>query len=333
MSSCPPEQRPTDYRNGGLLHSPGQVTPATLSDSLIIHHKDFDTMKKALLVILLLLVATWAGATYLVSDQVEKNYQTAVNQVNQKLSSDFPFLSLKPQSFEKGFLASEATSRVVGIDGSEEGITLNHKIYHGPIMVTPEGVKTGSSYIVTTVDLASLPDEAREAVSKMTSSDKPVVISLLTGTGKTFDIDVHLVPLSSKSSGKGEPDIDFAGLDGAIHTDMDGSFLKGEIKSGKMTVKDPQSNTHIAVAPAAISFNITEMYKGTALSGTTKTLIPEVTIQSPDGNARLRDLTVASVSKTQSGKTSGQVSIDIAAFQAKGKAVLPESKISLTSHF
>ncbi|HFD87078.1 MAG TPA: DUF945 family protein, partial [Gammaproteobacteria bacterium] len=94
-----------------------------------------------------------------------------------------------------------------------------------------------------------------------------------------------------------------------------------------------QSNAHIAVAPAAISFNITEMYKGTALSGTTKTLIPEVTIQSPDGNARLRDLTVASVSKTQSGKTSGQVSIDIAAFQAKGKAVLPESKISLTSHF
>lgn len=293
-------------------------------------------MKKALPIILLLLIATWAGATYLVSDQVEKNYQTAVNQVNQKLSSDFPLLSLKPQSFKKGFLASDATSRIVGTGDSKEGITLNHKIYHGPVMMTPEGIKTGSSYIVTTIDLTSLPNEAREAISRMTSSDKPVVISLLTGTGKTFDIDVHVVPLAAKSSGEGEPNIDFAGLDGTIHTDIDGSFLNGEFNSGKLTLEDNQSKGHIVMAPAAMNFDITDMYKGTALSGTTKTSIPEVMVQSPDFTAKLQDLTVASASKTESGKTSGRINIDIAALQAEAKgkpATLPESKISLASSF
>ncbi len=288
-------------------------------------------MKKVIPLILLLLLATWLGATYLISDQVEKNYANAVKQVNQKLKSDFPFITLEPETFDKGFLSSEATSRISGIGDSSEGIGLRHKIYHGPVMFTPAGVKTGSSYIVTTIDLDTFPEEVRQTIRKASDTDNPLTISLLTGTSETFDVDIELAPLQFRESGNNAPEITFDGLTGSVQTDVDGSFLTGGFHSGKLTIEDEQG-AKLSLAPGEGVFDITDMYNGTVLSGTSRATLPEASISAPGVESRLQGLSISSENNTRGDTLTSKLAISVEKLQLEVPAShiqLPDSTIQL----
>jgi len=99
-------------------------------------------MKKSwiLIVVVLLFIVGWAGATYVVSDRVEKQYFGLLKQYRQ-----WGPVTLTNQSYQRGFLSTRAETLVemtVPKAGSEEGqepttetlqMVLEHTMHHGPL--------------------------------------------------------------------------------------------------------------------------------------------------------------------------------------------------------
>ena len=262
-------------------------------------------MKKLFPLIILLLLGTWAGTTWLISRQVEQNFDRALDQLNQKLKKDLPFFEAQAESFSKGLLRSKATSKItLRGDNGDDVLYLRHDIYQGPLMFTPMGVKLGSTYIVTTLDLDKLAGERREAIEKATDGKTPVTIGMLTGTNRNFDLDIDVSPLEISDEAK-DVTIRFGGMKGAIKSDFDGSYLKGELRSGRLTI-DSSGNDQLRfeMAPTTVAFDIDQMYHGTALSGTSSLTSPELALTGPEGiDIRSRNIQLTSDTKQNDGDT------------------------------
>ncbi len=258
-------------------------------------------MKKLLPLIVLLLLATWAGATWLISGQVEQNFDRALNQLNSKLAQDLPFVEVKPASFHKGFFKSEATSQVTltGPQDDADMLPLRHVIYHGPVMLTPLGVKTGSTYIVTSIDMDMLPAETRDKINDLTGGDTPLTIGMLTGTSKDFDLDIEVASLQLDDPQNSQTTIRFEGMHGALKSDLQGSYLTGKLANGKISIAD-QNGQQVEIAPTTIRFDIDEMYKGTVLSGSSSLTTAQLLIHSPALETRAENLSFTSAT-TQAG--------------------------------
>lgn len=229
-------------------------------------------MKKFLLGTVVLLLISWAATTWMISGQVEKNFDNAVNVLNQRLQQEFPLIQVKPVSFEKGLLSSRASSQVMvpGEAGSVEGtITLKHQIFHGPVMLTPLGVKAGSTYILTTLDIATLPAEGRKAIEKAFAGQEPLRVGLLTKTGKDIGIDLEVAAATVADDTDNGGALRFDGLNAALETDFAGSYLTGKAATGPLSIADSEG-VEIEIGPSNSDFDIDTLYKGTVLSGGTR---------------------------------------------------------------
>ena len=262
-------------------------------------------MKKVFPLIILLLLGTWAGTTWLISGQVEQNFDRALGQLNQKLKQDLPFFEVRAEDFDKGLFRSEASSKITLRDdstGDDDALYLKHRIYHGPLMFTPMGVKLGSTYIVTTLDLDRLPGERREAIEKATGGKPLITVGMLTGTSKDFDLDVDVSPVEI-SADADDVTIRFDGMEGTVKSDFDGSYLKGELRNGRIAI-DGNDEHRFEMAPATITFDIDQMYRGTVLSGTSSLSTPELALTGPGGiDIRGRNIRFTSNTRQNGGET------------------------------
>lgn len=269
-------------------------------------------MKKVLPLTILLLLATWAAVTWVVSGQVEQNFDRAVNHLNSKLAREFPFIEVKPATFNKGFFKSEATSEVTFANAQESGdiLPLRHVIYHGPLMWTPLGVKTGSTYIVTSIDMAALPAETRERINHLSKGNTPLTIGMLTGASKDFALDIDIAPLQLDDIEHDQTKIRFDGLQGSLKSDLDGSYLKGTVSNGSISVTD-DNHQKVEIAPASIRFDIDDMYKGTVLSGSSSLKTPELLLSSPALETRAKNISLSSQTKqVGDGTTSASATLN-----------------------
>jgi len=249
-------------------------------------------MKKVFPLALLLLLATWGGTSWLISNQVEKHYEQAIGQANTRLRQALPFFEVAPTRFDKGLFKSTAQSRItLHGEAEDEGIPLTHVIYHGPVMFTPMGIKTGSSYIVTTLDLDALPAERRAVLARAAGGKPPLTIGLRTGTGEAFDLDLEVAPLTATGD-DGQSEIHFAGLHGALSSDLEGRYLHGKIESGRLRLTR-SGNEGVEIAPTTIELDIDELYRGIILAGDARITTQGITVTLPQqgeahaGNIRL----------------------------------------------
>ncbi len=269
-------------------------------------------MKKVFPLAILLLLATWGGASWVISNQVEQNYDRAVAQANAKLQQDLPFISIEATGFDKGLFKSTAQSKITlrGETG-DEGIPLSHVIYHGPIMLTPMGLKVGSTYIVTTLDLDGLPEDKRRSIDAATGGKPPLTIGMLTGTSENFDLDIDVAPIDTENSAQGA--LHFDGLTGSLASDLSGSYLRGSIDSGSLRITNASGDEGIDLAPTRIELDVDQMYRGTALIGDVQITTPKLTLKLPQGGkAHAGNLRLISRNRQQSNQTtSSEASFDI----------------------
>ncbi len=289
-------------------------------------------MKKILFSLLLLLPALWAGATWFTSNNTEAVLDTMLSNSNEQIAGTLPFLSIEKQSFKKGFTSSSAQSIVTldadlfdREDGSPIKITLNHKIYHGPMMMTPNGIKTGSSYTLTTLDQASLPTEAKKLITLLFKGQPPFSAGVTTGTSDDIDVDFNMAPLSynaakfvaftGEAAASDDVNIVFDGMDANFTTNGAASYMRGSMQLGEMTVTGNEDGKEIDMRMSASTANIDidELYKGSLLDGKIEFFIPTYAFSDGEGtDITLSDMRIASSAGDSNGLMHGEGTFDIA---------------------
>ena len=312
-------------------------------------------MKKILLSAVLIIPVLWAGLTWFASNKTEAVFDENITEANKKMAEEFPFITMKKKSFEKGFTSSTAKSEItlneefMGLfdaPGDEPiTLTMNHKIYHGPVMMTPNGTKTGSSYIMTTMDQESLPEEVKKIIKLVFDGKEPMTSGMLMDAGGDIEIDMDLAPMSfnnekflaltgEEDPGSDDVDISFEGMTGHFTTNEEGTRLKGAFNLGAMEVKgvDNGEPIHMVNAASVANFDINELYKGTILDGTFEMTFPEIIFIAEDNEITMKGFKVVSTAEEKNGLFGGFGILDIDKLLIKSPDMpmeFPESKIHL----
>ena len=311
-------------------------------------------MKKLLIAAVLIVPAIWAGITWFTSSETEEVFEQMLTESNQNLTESFPFVKVEKQSFEKGFTSSTAKSIVslntemLNDEGEEEPVELimNHTIYHGPVMMTPDGLKTGTSYVRTTLDQKSLSAETKELLKLLFDGKEPFVSGIQTGVGDSIDIDLEIAPMSfdaekhteltGEEADSDDPElISFAGMTGHITTNTGGTRLNGTMDIGamEMKAKDEGKDILITMASSIVNMNINELYKGSILDGSVVMEIPEFSFSDGEkSSAIFHGLRIVSKAEEENGKFGGFASFDIDKLLIKSPDApveFPESKVHL----
>lgn len=201
-------------------------------------------MKKSviILVIILLGIAGWAGATYLIGGQVEQRYQDHIARFEQW----GPF-HLTSESYQRGFLSSRARTLLelsVPVPADEEGevetrtlhLTLEHKLLHGPLpvgaSVTPQLARIETRLVGATLG------DGNELLAEMPWLNE---VALLTSIG--FDGGGRgrlLVPAFEKTVEEKQLTVSWGGLRSDTKFSANLAALAGNIElSGlQLTAKD-----------------------------------------------------------------------------------------------
>ena len=308
-------------------------------------------MKKIVVGLALVIPVVWAGILWISSNKTEAVFEEMLAESNQKVADEIPFVKIEKQSFEKGFLTSTAKSLVTLdpeiLDNEEPlSLTLKHTIYHGPLMMTPNGIKTGTSYILTTLDQELLSPEAREGIDLLFNGKEPIVSGVLTGLGENVDVDLNVAPVHFDSEQfDAKPGINNSeetmiltldGMSGQFSTNSEGGRIRGILDFGilKILGKDDGKDINMTMAASVTEMDIDEIYKGSILDGSGEVKIPEISFSDGEGRGlSLEGVTILSASKNQSGVISGVVTIDVTQLLIKNidaPVVFPESSLHMS---
>ncbi len=288
-------------------------------------------MKKLLLSIVLIVPALWAGITWFASNQTEENFDEILTEASRQYTESLPFIKVQKKSYEKGFTTSLAKSVTIidlNIGGEKEEpveIVLEHKIYHGPVMMTPKGIKFGTSYIQTTLDQSTLSVGVREMVSWFFSEKEPFTSGVHTGLGELAEFDLEVAPISvdakglAELSGKDSDEeypfkIAVAGIKGDFTGNIEGTRLAGTMHVGAIDMEGEEQGKafKMSMVPSSFSMDINEIYKGTMIDGNIVMRLPEVSFSNGSiEGLKLQGLTLSSIAKGENGSFSGVGTFDI----------------------
>lgn len=285
-------------------------------------------MKKFVLAAILIVPMLWAGITWLISNETEQIFDDMLTESNQKFSKEFPFIKAEKQSFDKGFGTSTAISTVTlnsEIFSNEEPLSVNlkHVFYHGPVMLTPNGIKTGSSYILTTLAQESLSPEIKEIVSLVFDGKEPIISGIQTGIGSDIDVDLEIAPLvfdskvldaKSGTSSKDYIKLTMDATSSQFSTNSEATRLNGLLHLGAMNVagKDSNGDINMSMLASVVEMNIDEIYKGAMLEGSVEMKIPEFSFSKNKGtDISLKGLKIISSAEQQNGNFGGLATVDV----------------------
>ncbi|VAW45874.1 hypothetical protein MNBD_GAMMA03-36 [hydrothermal vent metagenome] len=234
-------------------------------------------MKQAILLFTLLVPATWAGVTWYSSNKTEFMFDNILTQ--SEYASDM-ITSNQKTSFEKGFFKSTATSEMtVSNQKKSVKIPLKHTIYHGPVMRTPDGLKYGSSYILTKLDMSKIPSKTKAILTTIFMDNEPFVQGVKTSFGTNIEITQTISPMyfdetHFSDTSKRSKDALSLRLEDGVHanftTNLDYSALSGTLNMGKLTLTgntDNNSSIEVTLSPSTSHFKMDEIYKGSMLIG------------------------------------------------------------------
>ncbi len=303
-------------------------------------------MKKSLFGILLLIPALWGIMTWVASNKTEEVYDSMLTHSQQKINATAPILIMEKQFFRKGFISSTAKSiirinpKLFGDDESFK-ITLDHIIYHGPFMLTSDGIKLGTSYIKTTLDQEPLEDKTKAAIAVIFANKQPFTSSTLTNFNNsiTQSIEVPTLHIDSNALELKQKDnahfvLNLTGISAELTTNPEISYLDGFITTGEFNLsgKNTGDSFSIAASKSKTQFDIDELYHGAILAGSTTFKLAEIQVNNGQQSATLRDSSMTISGNEQDGLYSQIASIDIEHLLINTnatKTLLPESKFHM----
>ncbi|BCG62532.1 MAG: hypothetical protein methR_P0175 [Methyloprofundus sp.] len=308
-------------------------------------------MKKTLIGALVVIPSLWAGMTWVASNKTEATFDAMLAQSQQKITETVPLLSMEKQAFTKGFISSTAKS-IIHLDPEifelEEPvqITLDHSIYHGPLMLTSDGIKLGTSYIITTLDQEPLEAKTKQAIALIFANEQPFISSTQTNFDGSINeaidiptINIDSVALDNIFTPTKQSDTHFklnlAGISSHFSTDMTTSYLNGLITLGILSVTGTNDQEEFSIQSSAsnIQFDIDELYHNSMLSGSVELSNPEILLSNAASNISLKGLSIKSLATKQNGFYSQASTIDINKLLIRkddSAVIFPESKLLMS---
>ena len=279
-------------------------------------------MKKSLILIPLLIVALWLGLTWIIGSQTQSGFTLGLEKVNQKLGT----ASIVEESYSRGFLSSEAVAKITGptqADTKKTDAFLKFQVWHGPLMMTPEGMKFGAEYALITLDQSRLPEKIQEKIAAGFQGAEPFTLGVFTGFGGQVSIDATISPFSI--SKKDSDSMSFEGLTSDFQTDINGSFAVGNLKFGSINYEDKKSKKHFSLAAGNGDLNYKNIIANVAADGTAHLIFPEIKGSQDGVGFAIENLTLESLSKQKSGKLDVSSKISIAEFKGPDKGAYAET--------
>lgn len=213
---------------------------------------------------------------------------------------------LELASYERGFFKSRATSSIT-LFPDEDPIVLINEIYHGPFALVPGGAKVGSGHVVTTLDVESLPEEAREQVADIFQGKEPIVIDTSVAFGGARTSTVSLAAIDHEKDGV---QIRFDGGSGEFTFSPDNSKVEGQF----------------AVEPLSLRYENED-------EGNTMRIRLERSLLKLDtsSSAATVESTTGKISFAITGETHGGFEVEEMQFRSNFSPAAPESKVMLGS--
>ncbi|MCF6311882.1 MAG: YdgA family protein [Verrucomicrobiales bacterium] len=206
-------------------------------------------MKRSLLLIPLILLALWAGTTWIIGSYTQSGFDIALEKVNQQLAATPAQTSISQDSYSRGFLSSQAITKISHAskaESEENDVFLKFQAWHGPLMFTPKGLKFGNQYVIVTLAKDQLPEKICEKIEAGFKGKEAFEIAIFSGFDGQVDVEASISPFSSDE--KSNTTLQFEGLTGQISTDHQGSFAKGSLKFGALTFADKKSGDTLSIA-------------------------------------------------------------------------------------
>lgn len=153
-----------------------------------------------LLVLIILGVAGWAGATWYVGQETEKYLKAYIEQSN-SLSDGSIEQSLKSYentSFRTAKAVTDFKTGIPAIDDVLQDAHLVLDIQHGPVVLRNKQLALGASYADLSLDLSGLDTEMQALVMGLFGDQKPFYGNVLINFDQQMDYDLSLSPINKQ---------------------------------------------------------------------------------------------------------------------------------------
>ena len=276
-------------------------------------------MKKFLILIPIVLLALWASITWIIGSQTQSGFTFLIEKINENLGATSGVTSVTEESYSRGFLSSEAVTKITNskvTDPDKQNAYLKIKTWHGPLMMTPEGLKIGVEYVLVTLDKPRLPEKIQKELDEGFKGAEPVKLGIFTGFGGGMAFDANISPFSSDDD---EHTIKFEGFSADFQTDITTSFAKGKINIGAFNANDKKKTGLISTSAASGELNYTKIKGRVSGDGTSHFDFPEFKMTSDGNTFVVKDLHFDNVAKQSDGKLDSTSKISIGGFKGPDK--------------
>ncbi|MCB1231120.1 MAG: DUF945 family protein [Verrucomicrobiae bacterium] len=218
----------------------------------------------------LLGIGVWAGLTWLFGSGAE----TVLSETDYGKSDDedsIEFFQASGGEYHRGFLSSDGSTYLGFPNDDADGdglpdhsLVLNHKVYHGPLAMTPDGVIPCSNYVVTTLAVDQLPEEVRKSIGEIFAEQAPLTIRTTTGISRQVTTRISAAPFTIAEDEHGRR-IEFDGFDSVYHiagTEDHLSLLQGSATIGGWRIIFPEGRIEASEGSAEIDYQNEEHLTG-----------------------------------------------------------------------
>lgn len=256
-------------------------------------------MKKFLILIPIFLLLLWAGITWIIGSRTQSAFTLLLEEGNNK----FGAATVVEESYSRGFLSSEAITKF-GLTGEadteENDVFLKVQVWHGPLMMTPDGLKIGAEYVLVTLAKDRLPEISRKMVDQGFKQAEPFELTLFSGFTGEISIDLKVAEFASP---EGEVHLlNFKGLAADLKTDSNGSFAIGEFKLGALNYEDKKTGNSFSLAASQGNINFTNIIMQLTGDGSSHADFPEIKVINNGETYTLSDLHFDGSSQQNDGK-------------------------------
>lgn len=255
-------------------------------------------MKRILSLGLLGLAGLWIVGVMFFGRAAHIKVDDQIAELNNVLLEHTLPVSITKHSYESGFLSSHSRIQLIVDRENSDALTVDVDldVYHGPFMLTPDGLKLGAYYIAFTPDMAALLDEKKGAKEFLDSfaERKPLSGDFLIGLWGGQSFGLALAPFVFSEDGTSLSLEN--GIIGAFSSNDELSRLKSTINVGALSIKDKDEALTIEIAASTLTMNITEFYAGSMLTGELDYTLDSLVTHSKGSESRIDGIALHSVS-------------------------------------
>ena len=200
-------------------------------------------------ILVVVLLVAWLGSTFAFSALTEKGI-TNYFETNESLPYSL-------ESYKRGLFSSEGVIDLSeGKEADDAPFLLKTKLYHGPVAMTPRGLKPGLAYSVTTIDLDKIGPEVATLIKGIFRGNDPISLTTIAGFGgsKTMRLDIASADYDQDGitvrfdGGSGEIKISGENNEFVGDVDISALYFKDEDKESTMTLRTNRTKINFDVA-------------------------------------------------------------------------------------